>query len=148
MSEAAIQSYDQLRQAVARRRKALGLTQLDLDDLAGVQDGYTGKLECGARHFGPLSLGLILQALGVELVLQPVRHDPPQPKERSMSANEKSTNAFGGQMQARADKAAAMLGGRTASFEQIMAARHQAIRANIVSDGRDKDGRLPPAKSR
>lgn len=66
-----IQSYDELRQAVASRRKALGLTQLDLDQITGLPDGYQGKIECGVRSFGPLSLGLVLQAMGVELVLRP-----------------------------------------------------------------------------
>jgi predicted transcriptional regulator len=73
MSEAVsvIQSYDELRQAVASRRKSLGMTQLELDYITGLPDGYQGKIECGVRHFGSLSLGLVLQALGLEIVVRP-----------------------------------------------------------------------------
>jgi predicted transcriptional regulator len=68
---AIVRSYDDLRQAIATRRKSLGLAQLELDHITGLPDGYQGKIECGMRHFGALSLGLVLQALGVELVLRP-----------------------------------------------------------------------------
>jgi hypothetical protein len=76
MSDAAaniaiIRDYSDLRQAIACRRKSLGLPQLELDQITGLPDGYQGKLECGMRSFGALSLGLVLQALGVELVLRP-----------------------------------------------------------------------------
>lgn len=60
--------YAGLRKLVAARRQELGLRQLEVDDLAGVQQGYTGKLECGLRHFGDMSLGSILGALGLSLV--------------------------------------------------------------------------------
>jgi hypothetical protein len=61
--------YASLRSAIIARRHALGLTQADVDYIAGLQDGYCGKLECGVKNFGPLSLGLVLQALGLELVV-------------------------------------------------------------------------------
>lgn len=60
--------YPGLRGLIAARRRELGLRQLEVDDLAGVQSGYTGKLECGLRHFGDMSLGSILGALGLSLV--------------------------------------------------------------------------------
>ena len=64
-----IRSLADLRTALAIRRKSLGLSQLALDDEAGLQSGYTGKLECGARGFGDMSLAAVLGALGVHLTL-------------------------------------------------------------------------------
>jgi hypothetical protein len=60
-----VATYADLRALVAARRKELGLSQLDVDEIAGVQSGYTGKVECGTRHFGDLSFGAILGALGL-----------------------------------------------------------------------------------
>lgn len=62
-----ISEYTDLRAVVAYRRRSLGLSQMAVDDLAGVQHGYTGKIECGARHFGDLSFGCIMGALGIVL---------------------------------------------------------------------------------
>jgi hypothetical protein len=67
-----ITDYAGLRAAFAERRKALGLTQHDVDYLAFIADGATAKLECGTRRFGDISLAAILAALGVALVLVPV----------------------------------------------------------------------------
>jgi hypothetical protein len=67
---AIVRSYDDLRRAIAERRKELDLVQLELDDLTGLPSGYIGKLECGMRSFGSLSLGLVLQALGIELIVR------------------------------------------------------------------------------
>jgi hypothetical protein len=61
--------YSQLTQALAARRRQLGLRQLDADEKAGLQPGYFGKLECHDRHFGPLSLPMALAALDVDLYL-------------------------------------------------------------------------------
>ena len=62
-----VTDYGQLRAVIAARRKELGLSQLEVDELAGVQTGYTGKIECGARHFGDVSFGSILGALGIKI---------------------------------------------------------------------------------
>lgn len=40
-----IQSEHEIAEVMARRRKELGLSQLALDDRAGLHLGYTGKLE-------------------------------------------------------------------------------------------------------
>jgi hypothetical protein len=66
-----IRDYDQLRQALAARRRALRLTQLECDARAGLQDQYTGKLEIGTRHLGALSLPMLLCALDCDLLLAP-----------------------------------------------------------------------------
>ena len=56
-----------LRAALIRRRQQLGLSQRVVDDLAGLQPGYTGKLECGTRGYGN-ALVATIEALGLVLV--------------------------------------------------------------------------------
>ena len=51
---ASVATYDQLRDALRERRLELGLTQLELDYLSGVRDGWTGKAECSAKRYGNL----------------------------------------------------------------------------------------------
>jgi transcriptional regulator with XRE-family HTH domain len=62
---------EELAEVLTARRKSLGLTQLELDDRAGFQSGYTGKLEIGhmrgGRNAGVIALPLWLRALGVKL---------------------------------------------------------------------------------
>ena len=61
--------------AMRERRIQLGLSQLALDDLAGLPSGYVGKQEAmltnptakNARGIGKESLPLLLGALGVQL---------------------------------------------------------------------------------
>lgn len=66
-----IRDYSQLTQALAARRRQLGLRQLDADEKAGLQSGYFGKIECHDRCLGPLSLPMALAALEVDLYLAP-----------------------------------------------------------------------------
>lgn len=47
---ASVATYAELRDALRERRLELGLTQLELDYLSGVQDGWTGKAECSAKR--------------------------------------------------------------------------------------------------
>jgi hypothetical protein len=69
-SLAIVRDYDGLRLAVRRRRRQLGLTLLDVDFAAGLQDGYAAKLECGVRNFGDMSLAAVLETLDLELVVR------------------------------------------------------------------------------
>lgn len=71
-----IDDYDGLIRTIATRRRALGLSQLAVDQIAGLADGYTGKVEANVRRLGMMSLGLILQALGLKLA--PVPGEPPR----------------------------------------------------------------------
>jgi hypothetical protein len=92
-------TYDDLVPILVQRRKDLGLSQAQLDHIAGWTDGYTSKLELGqakvkptskfpddeekstARVAGKLMLPIWLQALGVTLaVVVPTSN---QPKERA-----------------------------------------------------------------
>ena len=73
------ETVTQIRETFAARRRALGLRQLELDDKAGVQSGYVGKVEIGTRNFGDMSLSCIMGALGFELLVVECR-DPRLPK--------------------------------------------------------------------
>lgn len=73
-------NYDGLVGLMRSRREELGLTCVELDALAGLQDGYTSKVECYPsnhhRTLGIVSLPLMLGALG--LVLAVVKVEPPR----------------------------------------------------------------------
>ncbi|MGB7976257.1 MAG: hypothetical protein WCF81_18365 [Roseiarcus sp.] len=64
-------TYQDLTAALAARRRALGLTQLQCDSRAGLQDQYTGKLEIGTRHWGKLSLPMLCAALDIDILVAP-----------------------------------------------------------------------------
>jgi hypothetical protein len=66
-----IRDYSQLTQALAARRRQLGLRQLDLDEKSGLQSGYSGKIEANIRKLGDLSLPMILAGLDADLLLCP-----------------------------------------------------------------------------
>lgn len=76
-----VRTYDDLIGALRDQRRKLGISQLELDDLAGWSSGYSGKLELGYRK-GGRGIGKLLpawlRALGVQLaVIVPagVEHD-------------------------------------------------------------------------
>lgn len=68
-------SYRQFMDALKRRRIQLGLSQMEMDDRAGLQDGYTGKLEVwdrdSGRRLGPVSFDLLLEGLGLAVAVVP-----------------------------------------------------------------------------
>lgn len=68
-------SYYDLVAELQKRRRILGIPQILLDDIAGFQDGYTGKLEkpmtSYGRHAGWNMLEIWLQALGVGIAVVP-----------------------------------------------------------------------------
>jgi hypothetical protein len=66
-----IRDYSQLREAIAYRRRQLGLRQRDADEICGLQPGYLGKLEKNIRKFGDLSLPMVLAGLDCDLYLAP-----------------------------------------------------------------------------
>lgn len=66
-----VRDYTQLRQAIAARRRSLGLRQIDADQLSSLQSGYFGKIEAGMRHLGKLSLPMVLAALDADIYLIP-----------------------------------------------------------------------------
>jgi hypothetical protein len=68
-----ITDYESLIAAVRARIAEIGISYSTLDFLAGTQVGYSAKIlgPTPSKSFGPVSLGCILGALGVRLVLKP-----------------------------------------------------------------------------
>ena len=62
---------------VAARRKALGLRQEDLADLAGVSHRFVQSVEAGKPSVRLDKLEAVLHALGLRLDVVPVRGDRP-----------------------------------------------------------------------
>lgn len=68
---AVVRSYDDLRRALRTWCDHIGMTRADLDEQAGLADGHSGKLLAprAVRRFGNVSLGRVLAATGLMLVL-------------------------------------------------------------------------------
>jgi transcriptional regulator with XRE-family HTH domain len=66
-------AYREIVVVLISRRHALEMSQLGLDWAAGVEDGYTGKIECGDRRLGPVSLPALLGALRLEMYIERAR---------------------------------------------------------------------------
>jgi len=69
-------TYGELIYLLREHRYSLGLSQLDVDHIAGLQDGYTGKLEQPNKHYGRRAVhpmfNLWLGGLGVGLMVVPL----------------------------------------------------------------------------
>ena len=59
----------EIAQVLAKRRYQLGLTGRCLDQVAGLADGHTTKLESAVKTLGQISLPTLLAALGCRLAL-------------------------------------------------------------------------------
>jgi hypothetical protein len=68
---ATVRSYDELRRAVADYCDRIGMTRMELDRRAGITEGHAGKLLArkAVKKFGPMSLGLVLAATGLVLIV-------------------------------------------------------------------------------
>jgi hypothetical protein len=64
-----VSDYTQLVQVLDSRRRQLGLRMTDVDYKSGLQEGYAAKLICGIRKLGPVSLPLMLETLGLEILV-------------------------------------------------------------------------------
>jgi hypothetical protein len=62
-----IRDHDQLVALVRRRQNELNLSCLAIDEVAGLADGHFSKLTCGIKKFGPVSIFLVLEALGLRI---------------------------------------------------------------------------------
>jgi hypothetical protein len=69
---AEVRSWNDLHAALRARAESLNVSRLVLDELSGLQSGYASKLLAPGpiRHFGRVSLGAMLGALGLKLVVQ------------------------------------------------------------------------------
>ncbi len=68
---AVIHNYQELQEALRERAKALQVSRQALDELAGLPSGYCNKLlaPIPAKTMGIMSLGALLGAMGIRLVL-------------------------------------------------------------------------------
>src|SRR5206468_2426011 len=68
---ATVRDYDELVAAVRARVAELNITHANVDDVSGVPGGYASKLLCNPpmRTMGRVSLGLMLGALGLKLLV-------------------------------------------------------------------------------
>lgn len=64
-----VHDYEGLQLALRERAEELNVSRLTLDEATGLPSGYSGKLLCmpPVKSLGPISLGLMLQALGLKL---------------------------------------------------------------------------------
>lgn len=67
----AVKSYGELQEALRERAEHLHVSRQALDDIAGLQSGYCAKLlaPVPVKKMGRMSLGAILGAMGLRLVL-------------------------------------------------------------------------------
>ncbi len=68
---AVVTDYQTLINAFRRRKDDLSINHLTLDRITGLPSGYSGKLfgRANVRALGPISFGLILNALGLRMIL-------------------------------------------------------------------------------
>ena len=66
-----VEHYEELIGVLRRRAAALQFSYLEVDMTAGFASGYTAKLlgQSRSKNFGPLSLGRMLGALGLQLAV-------------------------------------------------------------------------------
>jgi hypothetical protein len=83
---ASIRSYEDLHQSLRLRAEEMGFARRTIDDLAGLTAGLTEKIlgPKMVRGIGPRSLGGILKALGIKLIMvidpvscEALQRDPP-----------------------------------------------------------------------
>ena len=62
-------SPNEIAKLIARRRYQLGISSRHLDQIAGLADGHTSKIECGSKKLGDISLPALLATLGLRLAV-------------------------------------------------------------------------------
>ena len=90
--------YAELRKLVDERRKELRMKMWEVDVDAELQDGYFAKIICGLRNFGPDTLGKILAALDVEIVLMPRYSAPSAESKYSLPERLRRIGSKGGRI--------------------------------------------------
>jgi hypothetical protein len=70
LNATAIRDHDELVALVRRRQNELKLSCLAVDEVAGLADGHFSKLTCGMKKFGPVSVFLVLEALGLRIRIE------------------------------------------------------------------------------
>ena len=70
MDATPIRDHDEMVALVRRRQDELGVACVTIDQVAGLADGHFAKLTCGIKRFGPVSIFLVLSALGLRLRIE------------------------------------------------------------------------------
>ena len=63
-----VKTYADLHAIVRQRVADLNVSHASVDHVAGLNDGYFGKLMARMKHLGPQTMPLVLCALGIKLV--------------------------------------------------------------------------------
>ncbi len=63
-----VKTYADLHAIVRQRVADLNISHASVDHVAGLNDGYFGKLMARMKHLGPQTMPLVLCALGIKLV--------------------------------------------------------------------------------
>jgi hypothetical protein len=86
---AVARSYDDLRRAVADWCRQIGMTREELDDEAGLTSGHASKLlsEHAIKRFGIVTLGRVMAATGLVLIVATDPDAPPRPPQASGTPN-------------------------------------------------------------
>jgi hypothetical protein len=68
---AVVRDYNELRIALRARAEQLNISRSEIDRISGVSSGYAGTVLSNAprKRIGPVNLGPLLAALGLELVV-------------------------------------------------------------------------------
>jgi y4mF family transcriptional regulator len=74
-SKGAMMTFTEVSEAIQSRRKALGLTQLELADLAEVSERLVRDLETGRATIKTDKLLSILEALGLEIRIHKIHSE-------------------------------------------------------------------------
>lgn len=138
-------TYDALVATMRARRIELGLSQLVVDELAGLPSGYVGKVEASltnpsaknARSIGRESLPLMLGALGLELAAIPA--ESTQKKSRA-NVKRYDDDAAGRGQRFRSERAAKGGAARAASMtdQQRRASARKAAQARWAKHRKEK----------
>jgi hypothetical protein len=64
-----IRSFDDLITVIRARIAELQITHETVDDVSGLQSGYSSKLLANIRRLGPLSFSALLPALGLKVTV-------------------------------------------------------------------------------
>lgn len=64
-----VNGYQKLVAAIRERKEAMGLSDKEIEHLAGLTAGHWSKLMAQTKSLGPVSLGRVLRALGLELIV-------------------------------------------------------------------------------
>jgi len=62
-------SPNEIVKLIAKRHYQLGISSRHLDQITGLADGHTSKIECGSRKLGDISLPALLATLGLKLAV-------------------------------------------------------------------------------